>query len=385
MRRVRFRHPVALAVALLALAVPSALAVFVATISNSGNSFQAAAVFPGAVKMASGTYTGDATAGRAIAAGFQPDLVIVKDAGNREGAARTSTMTGDATKLLGSALILQANDIQALTATGFTVGSGAPVNGNNRDLLLGRAEGLQPVDEGRELHGQRDRPGGHRRRLLPGGRDRLRKHRAARSAHALRGASRAYGFDSGTGITAAMSSLDADGFTVGTAPETNAAAAAYHYVAFNKMANSVDAGTYSGNATDNRNIATVGFQPEYMLSGPTTSTSRAPGPGQARPSLAGDSTLPFSATAAARRTGSRRFSRAGFQVGHGDRRERDRRELLLPRGPQLRALAARRHGPAVDRPGGAGDVRGARGAEEGDHGGDLVVAAHPAERRALAR
>jgi hypothetical protein len=130
--RFRFRHPLVLALAVLALAVPSAVAAFVATISNSGNSFQAAAVFPGAVKMASGSYAGNATAGRAIAAGFQPDLVIVKDAGNREAAARTSTMTGDLTKLLGSALTLQANDIQALTATGVTIGRGAPVNGNGR-------------------------------------------------------------------------------------------------------------------------------------------------------------------------------------------------------------------------------------------------------------
>ncbi len=46
-----------LAVALLAVAVPVAIAAFVATTSNTGNSFQSAAIFPGAIKMASGAYT----------------------------------------------------------------------------------------------------------------------------------------------------------------------------------------------------------------------------------------------------------------------------------------------------------------------------------------
>jgi hypothetical protein len=311
-RRVRFRHPLALAVALLALAVPSALAVFVATISNSGNSFQAAAVFPGAVKMASGTYTGDATAGRAIAAGFQPNLVIVKDAGNREGVARTSTMTGDATKPLGSALTLQANDVQTLTATGFTVGSGAPVNGNNRTYywvaLKGYSQSMKVGTYTGNATGQAVTGVGFSPEAVM-----IFGNTAARPAMRFSGASRAYAFDSGTGITGGISSLDADGFTVGTAPETNAAATAYHYVAFNKMPNSVDVGTYAGNATDNRNIAAVGFQPEYMLVRADDSTTARQG--QARPAaLAGDSTLPFGATAAAA-NGIQALQPTGFQLG----------------------------------------------------------------------
>ena len=110
-RRLRLRHAVALAVALLALGASTALAVFVATLSNSGNSFQAAAIFPGAIKMASGTYTGDASDNRAIAVGFQPDFVMVKDAGNSEGAARSSSMVGDITKPMGSLTAFQADGI----------------------------------------------------------------------------------------------------------------------------------------------------------------------------------------------------------------------------------------------------------------------------------
>ncbi len=310
--RFRLRRPLVLALAVLALAVPTAVAAFVATISNSGNSFQAAAVFPGAVKMASGTYAGNATAGRAIAAGFQPDLVIVKDAGNREAAARTSTMAGDLTKLLGSALILQANDIQALTATGFTIGSGAPVNGNGRTYywvaLKGYSQSMKVGTYTGNATGQAVTGVGFSPEAVM-----IFGNTAARPAVRFSGASRAYGFDTGTGITGGISSLDADGFTVGTALETNAAATTYHYVAFNKMPNSVDIGTYAGNATDNRNIATVGFQPEYMLVRADDSTTSRQG--QARPAaLAGDSTLPFSSTAAAA-NGIQALQAAGFQVG----------------------------------------------------------------------
>ena len=59
--------------------------------------------------------------------------------------------------------------------------------------------------------------------------------------------------------------MDADGFTVGTALETNAATVAHHYVGFNDVANSIDASSYLGDGVDNRNVATPGFQPEFVL------------------------------------------------------------------------------------------------------------------------
>ena len=135
MSRFRLRHAVALAVALLALAVPVAVAAFVATISNSGNSFQAASIFPGAIKMATGYYTGDGTDDRAIPVGFQPDFVIVKDSNNTEAVARTSTMAGDLSKPMGTSTALQANNIQSLTANGFTVGTNNRVNRNGRFFI----------------------------------------------------------------------------------------------------------------------------------------------------------------------------------------------------------------------------------------------------------
>jgi hypothetical protein len=100
---------------------------------------------------------------------------------------------------------------------------------------------------------------------------------------------------------------------VGNAAETNASGIAYHYVAFNDVANSVDAASYGGNNTDNRSISTVGFQPEYVLvRADDSATGRS---ANARPSsLAGDSTLLFTATAA----GNNRIQALqanGFQLG----------------------------------------------------------------------
>jgi hypothetical protein len=130
--RLRLRHAVAVAITLLALGAATAAAAFVATISNSGNSFQAAAIFPGAIKMASGTYTGNATDNRAITVGFQPDFVIVKDTNATEGVARNSSMAGDVSKPMGSLTAFVANNIQSLDANGFTVGLDNRVNRNGR-------------------------------------------------------------------------------------------------------------------------------------------------------------------------------------------------------------------------------------------------------------
>ena len=78
-------------------------------------------------------------------------------------------------------------------------------------------------------------------------------------------------------------------------------------------ANSIDVASYTGNNGDNRNIATVGFQPAYaLIRANDTATGRA---ANARPSsLAGDNTLLFTAAAG----GANRIQAlqaTGFQLG----------------------------------------------------------------------
>ena len=62
-----------------------------------------------------------------------------------------------------------------------------------------------------------------------------------------------------------ISSLDSDGFTVGTDARVNSNGVAYHYVAWNETAGEFDVGIYTGDAVDNRSITGVGFQPEYVI------------------------------------------------------------------------------------------------------------------------
>jgi len=301
-----------MAIATLALAVPVAVAAFVATLSNSGNSFQAAAIFPGAIKMASGSYTGDATDNRSIAVGFQPDYVIVKDTNNTEGAARSSSMVGDVSKPMGSLTAFTADHVQSLTATGFTIGTNNRVNrsgriyhwvafkANSQAMKVGTYNGNGTTQS---ITGVGFQP-----ELVI-----LMGNNAQRAAARYSGAARTYGFDASTGVTTGVTAFSADGFTVGAAAEANSNGVAYHYVAFNDVANSISVGSYAGNNTDNRSIATPNFQPEFVMVGADdAATGRS---ANWRPSsLAGDSTQLFTATAA----GTNRIQAlqaTGFQLG----------------------------------------------------------------------
>lgn len=312
MRRVRIRHAVAMAVALIALGGSTAIAAFVATVSNSGNSFQAAATFPGAIKMATGTYTGDANDNRAITVGFQPDFVIVKDAGNGEGAARSSSMAGDLSKPMGSLTAFQADEVQSLDANGFTVGTDFSVNRKNRIFhwvaFKAAGQAMQVGSYTGNGTTQSITGMGFQPELVI-----LMGNNAQRAAARYAGAARTYGFDASTGVTTGVTAFGADGFSVGAAAEANSNNVAYHYVAFNDVADSISVGSYTGNNTDNRDITTPAFQPEFvMVRADDTATGRA---ANWHPSsFAGDNTLLFASTA----SGINRIQAlqsTGFQVG----------------------------------------------------------------------
>jgi hypothetical protein len=314
--RIRFRHAALVAVVLLALAVPAAIAAFVATTANTGNSFQSASIFPGAIKMASGTYAGNGADNRAITVGFQPDFVIIKDEAAREGVGRTSTMTGQDTKPLGSATALQANYIQSLTATGFTVGTNSRVNlaGDDYHWIAFKAnsQAMQVGNYTGNGAGTRNITGlGFQPEMVM-----VLGDTGQRAVLRATGMSRTFRFDGGLGSTTGVTAFGADGFTLSNSAEVNSNGVPYHYIAFNDVANSIDVGSYNGNSADNRTIAT-GFQPEYALvrrddTGTAMPTVHHPA------SLTGDNTLEFGATA----MGTNRIQSlpaTGFQVGtNGD-------------------------------------------------------------------
>ncbi len=72
-------------------------------------------------------------------------------------------------------------------------------------------------------------------------------------------------FNGDTGGSNRITSLNADGFSVGDSSRVNTAGKTYHYVAWNQISGKMNVGSYSGNGADNRNITGVGFQPGYVI------------------------------------------------------------------------------------------------------------------------
>lgn len=318
-RRERGLRTVLLAGAIAALLPLSATrmdlsgASYSASSANPGNSLHAAASFA-TMRLATGSYVGNGVDNRAIAgAGFQPSVVIVKGNNAQVAVIRTSTMAGDASKPAVGALALASNGIQSLDPTGFTVGTDTRVNQNGisyqwvairanpNSLVLGSYTGNGAA--ARPLSGLGFQP----------------EYVAVMSAAAnnavqrFAGMTRAFRFDADTGTTSGITSLDANGFSVGSAATVNANGTGYHYMAFNQSPEAVGAGSYTGNAVDNRNVTGLGLAPQYVLVRANDSaTARR---GVHRPaSLAGDSTLNF--TAAANFANSLQALQAdGFQLG----------------------------------------------------------------------
>ena len=82
------------------------------------------------MRLVTGSYVGDGVDDRQIAGlGFQPALVLVRSNGADPVIMRTSTMVGDASKVLSEVTALQPDLVQSLDADGFTVGTDARVNG----------------------------------------------------------------------------------------------------------------------------------------------------------------------------------------------------------------------------------------------------------------
>ena len=177
---------------------------------------------------------------------------------------RTSTMTGDSSKRMAETSALENNRIQSLDAGGFTVGSDHHVNEARRvfhwiafkagtgSLKVGSYTGN---GTSQAITGAGFSP--EYVAVLP----------AAGDAPVQRftGMTSTFEFDADTGAAGQVTSLDADGFSVGGADEVNKSGATYHYLAFNEVPGSIDVGSYTGNGTDNTSITGVGFQPNYLM------------------------------------------------------------------------------------------------------------------------
>ena len=230
------------------------------------------------------TYTGDGVAGRQITGlGFQPDVVLIKvdyQAGSENDSAavmKTTTMSGADSKPLHAAQAIRTDLITSLDPDGFTVGSTLNVNALNScgagsdpceyhwlawkagaDLKLGTYTGNGTTQSISPIGFSPDY-------LIVMAETNLRPvHR-----NSLTGAWSTR-FGPGGVSTDAITSLDADGFSLGNssaepANHPNASAVSYHYVAWNQVAGQMDVGIYPGDDSDNRNIIGVGFLPGLVI------------------------------------------------------------------------------------------------------------------------
>lgn len=239
-------------------------AAFSSQTSSSGNTFSAAASFGGTLRMASGTFEGNGTAGRQITGlGFAPDVVIVKNGTGDEAFMRTGTMPAGLSKRLVGANSAETNHITSLDADGFTVGSNIRVNENtspiywmafkagNGTLKIGSYTGN---GTSQSISGLGFSP----EYVI------LADDNNARAVQRFAGSSNSYRFDADSGLSTRVTTLNADGFSVGNAAEANQSGRTYHYVAFNEAAGSVKVGNYTGTGAT-RSVSGVGFAPEYVI------------------------------------------------------------------------------------------------------------------------
>lgn len=269
------------AAAFVALAATAAVGVsgaaFTASTANPGNSFTAAASFPN-MRVVSGTYDGNNSDNRAITGvGFQPDLVIVKSSRSQTAVFRTATMSGDSSKPV-SATALTPNLIQSLDADGFTVGNDARTNTNAGGAVFYWT--AFKASDGVMKLGTYTGNGAASRSITGAGFSPeyavLMSAGAQNPLERISGMTRSFGLDADTGVTDGITSLDADGFSVGANAASNTNGTVYHYVLWNEEASQVKTASYTGDGASGRSITGTGFTPYYMtVRANDTATARA--------------------------------------------------------------------------------------------------------------
>lgn len=130
-----------------------------------------------------------------------------------------------------------------------------------------------------------------------------------------------FAFDAAQNIgTTRLDSIDADGFTLGTATSgtngLNNSGLTYYYLAIGGTPDSIQTGTYTGDGADNRDVVTgLPFQPDMVLvRGASVATSSV----RTKTTPAGDNTVSFSASAMSINI-IQAINSDGFQVGTASR------------------------------------------------------------------
>ena len=142
-------------------------------------------------------------------------------------------------------------------------------------------------------------------------------------------------FSGADNATSDITSLNADGFAVGTDAHVNKLGVTYHYIAWNEIPGAFVVGHYAGDGEDDRDITGVGFQPEWVMVKVDYGTHAVHRPASLGDPSA-DTTLHFKSPKLA--DGHNRIQKLlpdGFQVGtHGDTNKDGKTILYMAWGRQ---------------------------------------------------
>jgi len=233
-----------------------------------------------------GTYAGDGVDNKTISTGFQPDFVWVKGA-DLASARQTVYAVKESNTNYASSFTDTANAatfIKTLDSTTFTLGTGVNVNTSLKNYYWVAFKGAtDPTPSGtftmtsgtyagsgvaRSISGLGFRPD-----LVIIKHNDLAVDRLAVFRTSMMGGDNTSFFGStGSNLTGCITSLDSDGFSLGTETYVNASTDTYYWTAygnaFNPIKNSGAAdfaiGAYTGNGVTASDIKRLGFQPDFL-------------------------------------------------------------------------------------------------------------------------
>jgi hypothetical protein len=216
------------------------------------------------MRLATGSFAGNAQDDRQITGiGFAPDFVFIKCECGQAGVARTSTMAGDASKVLTLATALQPDLVQSLDADGFTIGADNKVNNSGQTMYWVAMKAGEELSLGTYVGDGADNRSisgaGFQPELVAtfgDGNDSFFRPATLSGDASFR-------FPGLSQFADRIQMLESDGFQIGTNQEVNQLGVTYHYVAWNTSANVVQS-TYLGDGIDGHAITGVGFQPAFV-------------------------------------------------------------------------------------------------------------------------
>lgn len=303
------------------------------TDNTNGGTFYYLAFRAGGGNFEEGTYSGNGTDARSITgAGFQPDMVVIKNSTSGTTNSRRSVMSGDKhfgdlASYVSDAVADATNMVEELESNGFQVGTGANTNENGSTMYWFAFGGVPAmVGSGTFTMAQGSYTGSGATRSITGVSFApdlvLIKDNAANYAvfriRQMTGDATAYLANGAADFTGGITSLNANGFSLGTNATVNTNGNTYHWQAFGNAYNPDEntgsddfaTGVYYGNGIDGRVIADMPFQPNLV----TVKRSGASGGVFRTSAQSGDLTSYFAATAEAANF-VESLSSNGFQVG----------------------------------------------------------------------